>query len=91
MLIETLSSTEQGFGITNAFRPNTFVDVSEYMSAKLAALSLYEEELGPFPHPRSHEAVEGLAVVRGAQAGFSRAEAFEMVFSRRGSLCFNVS
>nr|QFF92406.1 N-acetylglucosaminyl deacetylase LmbE family [Rathayibacter iranicus]QFF92422.1 N-acetylglucosaminyl deacetylase LmbE family [Rathayibacter iranicus] len=91
MLFETLSSTEQGFGITNAFRPNTFVDVSGHMSAKLAALSLYEEELGPFPHPRSREAVEGLAVVRGAQAGFNRAEAFEMVFSKRRSLCFNVS
>ncbi len=77
---ETVSSTEwaqppDGSG----FRPTRFVDISAHLAAKKAALECYAEELRPFPHPRSHEALEVLARWRGASAGLEAAEAFEVV------------
>lgn len=36
----------------------------------------------PYPHPRSNEALEGLAAYRGAQFGCNYAEAFECVYMR---------
>lgn len=36
----------------------------------------------PYPHPRSDEALLGLAAYRGAQAGVKYAEAFECAFRR---------
>ena len=35
-----------------------------------------------YPHPRSNEALEGLAAYRGAQSGCKYAEAFESVLRR---------
>ena len=46
------------------------------------ALSLYSGVMRPYPHPRSDEALRGLAAWRGAQAGCHYAEAFEAVFRR---------
>jgi N-acetylglucosamine malate deacetylase 1 len=36
----------------------------------------------PYPHPRSKEALTGLAAYRGGQAGLKYAEAFQAVFQR---------
>jgi hypothetical protein len=46
------------------------------MEQKIEALKCYEREGRLFPHPRSVEAVQNLAVRRGIEAGFRRAEAF---------------
>ncbi len=35
-----------------------------------------------YPHPRSNEALKGLAAYRGGQAGMIYAESFESVFRR---------
>lgn len=78
---EVPSSTEWAGDTLPAFRPNHFVDVSAYMDQKLAALQAYEEELRPFPHPRSIEAVKALASWRGASVGLKAAEAFMTVRS----------
>jgi N-acetylglucosamine malate deacetylase 1 len=59
-----------------AFNPNFFVDISETLQIKLIALEAYNNELRPFPHPRSLEAVEALAKWRGATVGVRAAEAF---------------
>ncbi len=77
---ETLSSTEwysphQQF----AFTPQRFVDVKNYFDKKMKALSAYQSELRPYPHPRSMEAVEALARTRGASVGLEMAEAFGIV------------
>lgn len=77
---ETVSSTEwMSPASAPQFSPNWFVDVSDVLETKIAALRCYESEMRPFPHPRSHEAVEHLARWRGASAGFGAAEAFMLV------------
>ncbi len=58
------------------FTPNWFVDISDTLDAKLAALRAYAPEMRPFPHPRSMEAVVALATWRGATVGVAAAEAF---------------
>ena len=52
------------------------------MRKKIEALSRYRGVMRPYPHPRSEEALMGLAAYRGAQAGMVYAEAFESAFRR---------
>lgn len=74
---EVPSSTEwRPPGSALSFSPNVFIDISSYLQNKLDALTAYAQELRPFPHPRSYEAVEALARWRGATAGVNAAEAF---------------
>ena len=82
---ETLSSSEWAFGQTGRdFSPRIFVDISESIEVKLAALRCYTSELREPPHPRSIEAVNSLARYRGGQSGFLAAEAFEVIYKRVG-------
>lgn len=77
---ETVSSTEwmpAGSGAT--FAPNWFVDISDTLKVKLAALAAYESEMRAWPHPRSLKAVEHLARWRGASVGTEAAEAFMLL------------
>ena len=80
--MEVLSSTEWSLNSAeNRFAPNYFVEVGiEGIQSKIEALSAYNGVMRPYPHPRSKEAIEGLAAYRGAQSGSSYAEAFETVF-----------
>ena len=82
MFMEVLSSTEWALDSSaNRFTPNYFVEVGkEGVELKIKALSAYKGVMRPYPHPRSAEAIEGLAAYRGAQAGRYYAEAFECVF-----------
>lgn len=74
---ETLSSTEWGDFVNNqCFTPNYFVNISSTLDKKLLALKCYDDEMRPFPHARSYEAVKKIAGLRGAQNGFEAAEAF---------------
>lgn len=67
----------------NAFRPNVSVEVGkEGVDAKIKALSMYRGMMRPYPHPRSNEAMEGLAAWRGSQTGCMSAEAFECAMRR---------
>lgn len=58
------------------FCPNWFEDISGFLEKKTSALELYVDELRPWPHPRSLEAVRHLANWRGASVGCKAAEAF---------------
>lgn len=82
--MEVLSATEWSVNSAmNRFTPNTFVEVGEDgVDAKIKALSMYRGVMRDYPHPRSAEAIKGLAAYRGAQAGCKYAEAFECVFRR---------
>lgn len=84
MYMEVLSSTEWSFdSSSNRFTPNVYVEVGEEgIDTKITALSAYKGVMRPYPHPRSAEAIEGLAAYRGVQAGCYYAEAFECVFKR---------
>ena len=50
---------------------------------KLKALAAYHGVMRKYPHPRSVEAINGLAAYRGSQAGCNYAEAFECVYERK--------
>jgi LmbE family N-acetylglucosaminyl deacetylase len=77
---ETLSETD--FGInpdTRGFTPNSFVDITEHLDKKLEIAQIYETEMGDFPFPRSYEAIESLARVRGVACGCLAAESFVLL------------
>ncbi|NKB55244.1 MAG: PIG-L family deacetylase [Alphaproteobacteria bacterium] len=76
-LFEVMSSTEAN--PLAPFAPDLFIDISETFSRKVDALLAYGKEAGRPPHPRSPEALEGLARYRGAQAAMIYAEAFKTV------------
>ena len=80
MTFETPSSTEWSAqtGATS-FQPDHFIDITLFLDAKLSALAAYDEEMRPFPHPRSPEAIRALAQWRGAAAGLQAAEAFKTI------------
>ena len=80
--MEVPSSTEWSLNSAeNRFTPNKFVEIGKSgVEKKLEALSAYTGVVRPYPHPRSVEALTGLAASRGAQAGCAYAEAFESVF-----------
>lgn len=84
LYMEVLSSTEWSFDTSaNRFMPNYFVEVGkDGVDLKIKALSMYKGVMRPYPHPRSNEALEGLAAYRGAQSGCNYAEAFECVYMR---------
>ena len=82
--MEVLSSTEWSVNSSiNKFNPNLFVEVGkDGVEKKIEALKAYRGVMRPYPHPRSEEALTGLAAYRGAQAGCYYAEAFECVLRR---------
>lgn len=84
LYMEIMSSTEWGLDSSSKkFDPNYFVEIGkEGLDLKLKALYAYKGIMRPYPHPRSNEAVEGLAAYRGGQSGCKYAEAFECVFNR---------
>lgn len=84
LYMEVLSSTEWSFDTSaNRFSPNYFVEIGkDGIKVKIEALSAYKGVMRPYPHPRSNEALEGLAAYRGVQAGCNYAEAFECAFKR---------
>ena len=83
--MEVPPSTEWSFDSSkNRFTPNYFVEIGkDGVELKLKAISAYKGVMRPYPHPRSNEAIEGLAAYRGVQAGCNYAEAFELVFLRK--------
>lgn len=81
---EVLSSTEWASPDQDtSFRPTHHVDISDYYDQKKKSLKCYDAEMRAFPHARSYEAVEALAVLRGAQVGLKKAESFTCLRSVR--------
>ncbi|SDF15349.1 PIG-L deacetylase family protein [Sporomusa acidovorans] len=84
LFMEVPSATEWGLNeAIRKFTPNTFIEVDEKgVNKKIEALIQYRDVMRAYPHPRSQEAIKGLAAYRGGQAGMIYAEAFECVFRR---------
>ena len=77
---EVVSSTEWASPDQNfPFRPVHFIEITDYLTSKIEALACYAEEMRPFPHARSREAIEALACLRGSQVGVTAAEAFTVL------------
>lgn len=77
LCFEVPSSTEwQLPGSAQPFTPNWYVNITDTLDRKLAALDAYSSELRDWPHPRSRRGVEHLAHWRGATVGVDAAEAF---------------
>jgi LmbE family N-acetylglucosaminyl deacetylase len=77
---EIPSSTDWAFGkLSPVFQPNTFVAIDEFLKIKVRAMQIYDTESRSFPHPRSPEALESVALRWGSIAGMRAAEAFELV------------
>lgn len=82
-MYETISETEFNFVENRVFKPNVFVDVSEYLNKKIEIMEIYKGEMKKFPFPRSEKSIRALAALRGSQSGSNAAEAFELVFEKR--------
>lgn len=82
--MEIPSSTDWAFPVDGqTFSPNTFIEIGEIgIEKKIESLSMYKGIMREFPHPRSKEALTGLAAYRGGQSGLKYAEAFQAVFQR---------
>ena len=77
---EVPSSTERAFqSPAFSFCPTTYVDISESLEQKIAALEAYAGELGEYPHPRSGKALTHLAAKRGNEVALQYAEAFCLI------------
>ena len=81
---EVPSSTEWAFQrLEPSFRPNVFVDITDSLDTKIAALACYDTETRKFPHPRSAEALRAIATRWGSVVGLQAVEAFELIRSVR--------
>jgi LmbE family N-acetylglucosaminyl deacetylase len=77
---ETLSETNWNAPyVTPGFLPNVFIDINETLTMKLEAMQMFGSQLRPFPHERSVEALNALAMLRGAAVHCRAAEAFVLV------------
>lgn len=84
--MEVLSSTSFYLNPSwRPFMPDRYVSVSEaQLQKKIDALALYDRVLRPAPFPRCERTIKALAAVRGSEAGFENAEAFQTVFCVEG-------
>lgn len=73
---EVLSSTEWESPSLPSFKPQYINNIEDFWLAKEQALTYYQQEMRPFPHSRSYECVEALAILRGATHSYNKAEAF---------------
>lgn len=63
----------------STFKPNVFVDISDYFDLKMKAWSCYESEARPFPFPRSVEGLLALSQYRGMMSNLMLAEGFKLL------------
>lgn len=77
---ETLSETEwSNPHCSNAFMPNVYNDVSNYLDKKIEVFNCFKSQLSDFPNPRSVEAITALAKYRGSTINTMAAEAFMLI------------
>lgn len=80
LVYETPSETDFGLNPNvTGFKPNYFVDISDFFEHKIELMSIYTSEMGEFPFPRSVQSLKALGHLRGAQAGFMAAEGFMLL------------
>lgn len=68
MTMEIISETDFG-SPSDPFKPNYYVDITNYMDSKIKAMKIYDTELGESPFPRSIENIRAMAMLNGARGG----------------------
>jgi LmbE family N-acetylglucosaminyl deacetylase len=77
LMYECISETELSYPfLDNAFVPNAFSDITDYLDKKIDIMRIYESEINVHPFPRSASNIKALAMFRGAMIGVNYAEAF---------------
>jgi N-acetylglucosamine malate deacetylase 1 len=77
---ETLSETNWSAPhLSPAFAPTTFIDITGFLEAKIAAFGCYASQVRPFPNERSVESLRALAALRGSCVNLHAAEAFVLL------------
>ena len=72
---EVPSSTNWAYPVrSSGYMPLIYVDISDFIDKKLEILSLFEDQIYPYPHARSIEAVRAYAMYRGSSVGLRYAE-----------------
>ena len=74
---EVPSSTE--WNPNSDFKNNLYVDVEGFVEKKIEALKIYDEEMRPYPHPRSYDAVINKMKSSGNEVGLNFAERFQTI------------
>ena len=82
LMYETLSETDFNFLSANSFKPNYFVDISDFIKKKIEIMKIYSSEMNLAPFPRSEKVLIAQSVLRGSQCGFDNAEAFNMIYMK---------
>ena len=78
LYMEIVSETD--FGVyERAFKPNLYVDISDYLANKIDIMNIYKNEIKAHPFPRSKESITAKAILNGAVAGVKYAEAFRII------------
>jgi LmbE family N-acetylglucosaminyl deacetylase len=77
LMMEIISETDNQF--KGNFKPNVFVDISDYLEKKIEIMRIYKTEIGEHPFPRSPENIKALALYRGSQCNCKYAEAFMLL------------
>lgn len=75
LCMEIISETNYSY-VENTFKPNYYVDISDYIDKKIEIVSNYNGEILPPPFPRNHESIKSLAAYRGSSCAKHYAEAF---------------
>lgn len=78
LCMEILSETDYALP-EEAFSPNLYIDISEYIEKKIEIIKVYKSEMGVPPFPRSEENIKSLARYRGSSCGTYYAEAFKLL------------
>lgn len=78
LTMEILSETNFGRHY-DIFKPNLYINITDYLEWKLKAAAIYDTEIKELPFPRSIEAIRAQAILRGTEAGTLFAEAFRVI------------
>jgi LmbE family N-acetylglucosaminyl deacetylase len=79
-VFETPSSTEWAWPMNDSgLQPNHFVDITDTLDIKVAAMECYQTELRDYPHPRSSRSLRERAAYWGSQVGRLAVEPFRIL------------
>ena len=83
-MYESISETDQNFTVGSPFRPNVFINIDNFIDQKIDIMNIYASEVGVHPFPRSENSIRALSILRGSNSFNEAAEAFELVYERKG-------